>query len=102
MSRFFVIGFPADVLITVAAAEFDLSVLGTHPADSPPWCTRQNFRLRRQITAYITRRMNFTSTRTMVGSSFCGIVCSGLLPRNANDDPVVFGVRKALANWNPI
>jgi alkylglycerol monooxygenase len=97
----FVIGFPADVLITVAAINLIYQF----------WVHTQQIRrlgvLDRILVTPSNHRVHHAQNEPYIDKNYGGIFILwdrlfGTFAEERDDEPVVFGVRKALANWNPI
>jgi sterol desaturase/sphingolipid hydroxylase (fatty acid hydroxylase superfamily) len=97
----FLIGFPADVLITVAAVNL-IYQFWVH--------TQQIHRLGVLDRIFVTpsnHRVHHAQNEAYIDKNYGGIFILwdrlfGTFAEESDDEPVVFGVRKALANWNPI
>jgi hypothetical protein len=97
----FLIGFPADVLITVAALNLIYQF----------WVHTQQIRrlgvLDRILVTPSNHRVHHAQNEAYIDKNYGGIFILwdrlfGTFAEEADDDPVIFGVRKPLANWNPI
>lgn len=97
----FLIGFPADVLITVAAFNLIYQF----------WVHTQQIRrlgvLDRILVTPSNHRVHHAQNEAYIDKNYGGIFILwdrlfGTFAEEVDDDPVVFGVRKPLANWNPI
>ena len=97
----FLIGFPADVLITVAAINLIYQF----------WVHTQQIRrlgvLDRIFVTPSNHRVHHAQNASYIDKNYGGIFILwdrlfGTFTEESDDEPVVFGVRKALANWNPI
>lgn len=97
----FVIGFPADVLITVAAVNLIYQF----------WVHTQQIRrlgvLDRILVTPSNHRVHHAQNERYIDKNYGGIFVLwdrvfGTFAEERDEEPVVFGVRKALANWNPI
>jgi len=97
----FLIGFPADVLITVAAINLIYQF----------WVHTQQIRrlgvLDRIFVTPSNHRVHHAQNTPYIDKNYGGIFVLwdrlfGTFAEERDDEPVVFGVRKALANWNPI
>jgi sterol desaturase/sphingolipid hydroxylase (fatty acid hydroxylase superfamily) len=96
----FLIGFPADVLITVAAANL-IYQFWVH--------TQQIGRLGVLDRIFVTpsnHRVHHAQNERYIDKNYGGIFVLwdrlfGTFAEESDDDPVIFGVRKPLANWNP-
>jgi len=97
----FLIGFPADVLITVAAVNL-IYQFWVH--------TRFVDRLGVLDRIFVTpsnHRVHHAQNERYIDKNYGGIFVLwdrlfGTFAEEQDSDPVVFGVRKPLANWNPI
>ena len=97
----FLIGIPADVLITVAAANL-IYQFWVH--------TRFVNRLGVLDRIFVTpsnHRVHHAQNERYIDKNYGGIFVLwdrlfGTFADEDDDDPVVFGVRKPLANWNPM
>ena len=97
----FLIGFPADVLISVAAVNL-IYQFWVH--------TQQIHRLGVFDRIFVTpsnHRVHHAQNEPYIDKNYGGIFILwdrlfGTFAEEDDDEPVVFGVRKALANWNPI
>ena len=96
----FLIGFPADVLITVAAINLIYQF----------WVHTQQIRrlgvLDRIFVTPSNHRVHHAQNTPYIDKNYGGIFVLwdrlfGTFAEERDDEPVVFGVRKALANWNP-
>jgi len=97
----FLIGFPADVLITVSALNLIYQF----------WVHTQQIRrlgvLDRILVTPSNHRVHHAQNAAYIDKNYGGIFILwdrlfGTFAEEADDDPVIFGVRKPLANWNPI
>jgi sterol desaturase/sphingolipid hydroxylase (fatty acid hydroxylase superfamily) len=97
----FLIGFPTDVLITVAALNLIYQF----------WVHTQQIRrlgvLDRIFVTPSNHRVHHAQNEAYIDKNYGGIFILwdrlfGTFAEELDDDPVVFGVRKPLANWNPI
>lgn len=97
----FLIGFPADVLITVAAINLIYQF----------WVHTQQIRrlgvLDRIFVTPSNHRVHHAQNTPYIDKNYGGIFVLwdrlfGTFAEERDDEPVVFGIRKALANWNPI
>jgi len=97
----FLIGFPADVLISVAAFNLIYQF----------WVHTQQIRrlgvLDRILVTPSNHRVHHAQNEAYIDKNYGGIFILwdrlfGTFAEEADDDPVIFGVRKPLANWNPI
>lgn len=96
----FVLGFPADVLVTVAAVNL-LYQFWVH--------TRLINRLGVFDRIFVTpsnHRVHHAQNERYIDKNYGGIFVLwdrlfGTFEEEADEEPVVFGVRKPLANWNP-
>jgi len=97
----FLIGFPADVLITVAAVNLIYQF----------WVHTQQIRrlgaLDRILVTPSNHRVHHAQNETYIDKNYGGIFVLwdrlfGTFAEENDDEPVIFGVRKPLANWNPI
>lgn len=97
----FLLGFPADVLITVAAVNLIYQF----------WVHTQHIRrlgvLDRIFVTPSNHRVHHAQNERYIDKNYGGIFVLwdrlfGTFVEESDDDPVVFGVRKPLANWNPI
>jgi len=97
----FLIGFPADVLITVAAVNLIYQF----------WVHTQQIRrlgvLDRIFVTPSNHRVHHAQNEPYIDKNYGGIFVLwdrlfGTFAEESDAEPVVFGVRKALANWNPI
>ena len=97
----FLIGFPADVLVTVAAVNLIYQF----------WVHTQQIRrlgvLDRIFVTPSNHRVHHAQNEAYIDKNYGGIFVLwdrlfGTFAEEADDDPVIFGVRKPLANWNPI
>ncbi len=96
----FLIGIPADVLITVAAANL-IYQFWVH--------TRFVNRLGVLDRIFVTpsnHRVHHAQNERYIDKNYGGILVLwdrlfGSFAEESDDEPVVFGVRKPLANWNP-
>jgi alkylglycerol monooxygenase len=97
----FLAGFPADVLITVAAINLIYQF----------WVHTQLVRrmgvLDRILVTPSNHRVHHAQNAAYIDKNYGGILILwdrlfGTFAEERDDDPVVFGVRKPLANWNPI
>jgi len=97
----FVIGFPMDVLITVAAVNL-IYQFWVH--------TRLIDRLGildRILVTPSNHRVHHAQNERYIDKNYGGIFILwdrmfGTFAEEAKDEPVIFGVRKPLSNWNPI
>ncbi len=96
----FLIGFPADVLITVAAANLIYQF----------WVHTQFVNrlgvLDRILVTPSNHRVHHAQNQRYIDKNYGGIFILwdrlfGTFVEESDDDPVIFGVRKPLANWNP-
>jgi alkylglycerol monooxygenase len=97
----FLIGFPADVLLTVAAVNLIYQF----------WVHTQHIgrlgALDRIVVTPSNHRVHHAQNERYIDKNYGGILVLwdrlfGTFAEESDDDPVVFGVRKPLANWNPI
>jgi alkylglycerol monooxygenase len=97
----FLIGFPADVLITVAAVNLIYQF----------WVHTQQIRrlgvLDRIFITPSNHRVHHAQNESYIDKNYGGIFILwdrlfGTFAEEADEEPVIFGVRKPLANWNPI
>jgi sterol desaturase/sphingolipid hydroxylase (fatty acid hydroxylase superfamily) len=97
----FLIGFPADVLLTVAAVNLIYQF----------WVHTQHVgrlgMLDRIVVTPSNHRVHHAQNERYIDKNYGGILVLwdrlfGTFAEESDDDPVVFGVRKPLANWNPI
>ena len=97
----FLLGFPADVLITVAAVNLIYQF----------WVHTQQIRrlgvLDRIFVTPSNHRVHHAQNQAYIDKNYGGILVLwdrlfGTFVEESDDEPVVFGVRKALANWNPV
>jgi alkylglycerol monooxygenase len=97
----FLIGFPADVLITVAAVNLIYQF----------WVHTQQIRrlgvLDRIFITPSNHRVHHAQNASYIDKNYGGIFVLwdrlfGTFAEEADKEPVIFGVRKPLANWNPI
>ena len=96
----FVIGFPTDVIVTVGAANL-IYQFWVH--------TRHIDRLGVLDRILITpsnHRVHHAQNERYIDKNYGGIFILwdrlfGTFAEESDDDPVIFGVRKPLANWNP-
>ena len=97
----FLIGFPADVLITVSALNLIYQF----------WVHTQQIRrlgvLDRIFVTPSNHRVHHAQNERYIDKNYGGIFILwdrlfGTFTEETDDNPVVFGVRKPLANWNPI
>lgn len=96
----FLIGIPADILVTVAAANL-IYQFWVH--------TRFVNRLGVLDRIFVTpsnHRVHHAQNERYIDKNYGGIVILwdrifGTFAEESDDEPVVFGVRKPLANWNP-
>ncbi len=97
----FLLGFPADVLVTVAAINLIYQF----------WVHTQQIRrlgvLDRIFVTPSNHRVHHAQNEPYIDKNYGGIFVLwdrlfGTFAEESKDEPVVFGVRKALANWNPI
>jgi alkylglycerol monooxygenase len=97
----FLIGFPADVLITVAAVNLIYQF----------WVHTQQIRrlgmLDRILVTPSNHRVHHAQNESYIDKNYGGIFILwdrlfGTFAEEADEEPVIFGVRKPLANWNPI
>jgi alkylglycerol monooxygenase len=97
----FLLGFPADVLVTVAAVNLIYQF----------WVHTQQIRklgvLDRVFVTPSNHRVHHAQNAAYIDKNYGGIFVLwdrlfGSFAEERDDEPVVFGVRKALANWNPI
>ena len=96
----FLIGFPADVLITVAAINLIYQF----------WVHTQQIRrlgvLDRIFVTPSNHRVHHAQNVRYIDKNYGGIFVLwdrlfGTFVEESDDEPVIFGVRKPLANWNP-
>ncbi|TFG39301.1 MAG: fatty acid hydroxylase family protein [Chromatiales bacterium] len=96
----FLIGFPADVLITVSAVNLIYQF----------WVHTQQIRrlgmLDRIFVTPSNHRVHHAQNERYIDKNYGGIFVLwdrlfGTFTEESDDEPVVFGVRKPLANWNP-
>lgn len=96
----FLVGFPADVLITVAAVNLIYQF----------WVHTQQIRrlgaLDRILVTPSNHRVHHAQNERYIDKNYGGIFVLwdrlfGTFAEESDDDPVIFGVRKSLANWNP-
>lgn len=96
----FLIGFPADVLITVGAVNLIYQF----------WVHTQQIRrlgvLDRILVTPSNHRVHHAQNQRYIDKNYGGIFVLwdrlfGTFIEESDDDPVIFGVRKPLANWNP-
>ncbi len=96
----FLIGFPADVLITVGALNLIYQF----------WVHTQQIRrlgvLDRILVTPSNHRVHHAQNERYIDKNYGGILVLwdrlfGTFIEESDDDPVIFGVRKPLANWNP-
>jgi alkylglycerol monooxygenase len=97
----FLIGIPADVLITVAAVNLIYQF----------WVHTQQIRrlgvLDRIFITPSNHRVHHAQNASYIDKNYGGIFVLwdrlfGTFAEEADKEPVIFGVRKPLANWNPI
>jgi sterol desaturase/sphingolipid hydroxylase (fatty acid hydroxylase superfamily) len=97
----FLIGFPADVLITVAAVNLIYQF----------WVHTQQIRrlglLDRIFVTPSNHRVHHAQNESYIDKNYGGIFILwdrlfGTFAEESDAEPVIFGVRKALANWNPV
>jgi alkylglycerol monooxygenase len=97
----FLLGFPADVLITVAALNLIYQF----------WVHTQQIRrlgvLDRIFVTPSNHRVHHAQNERYIDKNYGGIFVLwdrlfGTFAEETDDDPVVFGIRKPLENWNPI
>ena len=96
----FVIGFPTDVIVTVGAANL-IYQFWVH--------TRHIGRLGvldRILVTPSNHRVHHAQNERYIDKNYGGIFILwdrlfGTFAAESDDDPVIFGVRKPLANWNP-
>jgi len=97
----FLIGFPTDVLITVGALNLIYQF----------WVHTQHIRrlgvLDRILVTPSNHRVHHAQNEAYIDKNYGGIFILwdrlfGTFAEEADDEPVIFGVRKPLANWNPI
>jgi len=97
----FLIGFPADVLITVAAVNLIYQF----------WVHTQQIRrlgvLDRIFITPSNHRVHHAQNASYIDKNYGGIFVLwdrlfGTFAEEADKEPVIFGVRKPLANWNPV
>ena len=97
----FLIGFPTEVLITVAAVNLIYQF----------WVHTQQIRrlgvLDRILVTPSNHRVHHAQNQAYIDKNYGGIFILwdrlfGTFAEEADDNPVIFGVRKPLANWNPI
>jgi alkylglycerol monooxygenase len=97
----FLVGFPADVLVTVAAINLIYQF----------WVHTQLVRrmgvLDRILVTPSNHRVHHAQNAAYIDKNYGGILILwdrlfGTFAEERDDDPVVFGVRKPLANWNPV
>ncbi|NCF72725.1 MAG: hypothetical protein GWP67_04375 [Gammaproteobacteria bacterium] len=97
----FLIGFPTDVLITVGALNLIYQF----------WVHTQHIRrlgvLDRILVTPSNHRVHHAQNQAYIDKNYGGIFILwdrlfGTFAEEADDEPVIFGVRKPLANWNPI
>ncbi len=96
----FLIGFPADVLITVAAVNLIYQF----------WVHTQQIRrlgvLDRIFVTPSNHRVHHAQNERYIDKNYGGIFVLwdrlfGTFIEESDDEPVIFGVRKPLGNWNP-
>jgi len=96
----FLIGFPADVLLTVAAVNLIYQF----------WVHTQQIRrlgvLDRIFVTPSNHRVHHAQNVCYIDKNYGGIFVLwdrlfGTFVEESDDEPVIFGVRKPLANWNP-
>jgi len=96
----FLIGFPADVLITVAAVNLIYQF----------WVHTQQIRrlgvLDRIFVTPSNHRVHHAQNERYIDKNYGGIFVLwdrlfGTFIEESDDEPVIFGVRKPLRNWNP-
>ncbi len=96
----FLVGFPADVLVTVAAVNLIYQF----------WVHTQQIRklgvLDRIFVTPSNHRVHHAQNERYIDKNYGGIFVLwdrlfGTFIEESDDDPVIFGVRKPLANWNP-
>ena len=96
----FVIGFPTDVVVTVGAANL-IYQFWVH--------TRHIDRLGVMDRILVTpsnHRVHHAQNERYIDKNYGGIFILwdrlfGTFAEESDDDPVIFGIRKPLANWNP-
>jgi alkylglycerol monooxygenase len=97
----FLIGFPADVLIAVAAVNLIYQF----------WVHTQQIRrlgmLDRILVTPSNHRVHHAQNESYIDKNYGGIFILwdrlfGTFAEETDEEPVIFGVRKPLANWNPV
>lgn len=96
----FVIGFPLEVLLTVGAINL-LYQFWVHTQ----FVSRLGV-LDRILVTPSNHRVHHAQNERYIDKNYGGILilwdrCFGTFVAESNDDPVVFGIRKPLRNWNP-
>jgi hypothetical protein len=96
----FLIGFPAEVIVTVGAANLIYQF----------WVHTQHINrlgvLDRILVTPSNHRVHHAQNQRYIDKNYGGIFILwdrlfGTFAEESDDEPVIFGVRKPLANWNP-